>query len=127
MSDLRVGSALRAVRLRRGWRQVDVAAKAGVSAGMISYLERGKLGLSSLDTLRKVAAVLEIRIDVSARWRGGELDRLLNLRHSLLATALVETLKLRGWTVAPEVSFSVYGERGFIDLLACTSRLAPCL
>jgi transcriptional regulator with XRE-family HTH domain len=95
-----------------------LAAKAGVSAGMVSYLERGRLEATSLATLRKVAATLEIRIDVIARWRGGDLERLLSARHSLLAGAVIATLNDLGWQTAPEVSFSVYGERGFIDLLA---------
>ena len=94
MSDARVGSALRAVRIRRGLRQSDVALKAGVSAGMVSYLERGRLEVSSLATLRKVAGALDIRIDVIARWRGGELDRMLNARHSALAAAVIGMLKL---------------------------------
>jgi hypothetical protein len=85
---------------------------------MISYLERGRLDCSSLATLRKVAAVLDIRIDVVARWRGGELDRLLNARHSLLSSAVIAMLNARGWEALAEVSFSVYGERGFVDVLA---------
>ena len=32
----------------------------------------------------------------------------------------------RGWEVRPEVSFSIYGERGIIDLLAGTRSVAPC-
>ncbi|MDQ3407393.1 MAG: helix-turn-helix domain-containing protein [Chloroflexota bacterium] len=31
MDDARVGAALRAIRIRRGWRQADVATRAGVS------------------------------------------------------------------------------------------------
>jgi hypothetical protein len=65
-----------------------------------------------------VAAGLDVRIDVIARWRGGELDRLLNSRHSALADAVTGWLRGLGWEVAPEVSFSISGERGWIDLLA---------
>lgn len=97
MDDLRLGTALRAVRIRRGWRQVDVALRAHVSAGTISNLEHGRLGGASLDTLRNVAAVLDVRIDVAARWRGGELDRLLNGRHSRLASRVVGVLSRLGW------------------------------
>jgi hypothetical protein len=42
----------------------------------------------------------------------------MNARHSYLAAAVIELLGRYGWHVVPEVSFSVYGERGFIDLLA---------
>jgi transcriptional regulator with XRE-family HTH domain len=44
MDDIRVGAAFRAVRIRRGWRQQDVADRAGVSRALISLIERGKSG-----------------------------------------------------------------------------------
>ena len=119
MDDLRVGAAFRAVRLRRRWRQSDVAAKAGVSRGLVSLIERGHIDRISLHGLRSVAAVLEIRIDVIARWRGGALDRMLSLGHSQLSDSVTAwVLGQGGWLLAPEVSFSIYGERGVIDLLA---------
>jgi transcriptional regulator with XRE-family HTH domain len=119
MEDIRVGAAFRAVRTRRRWRQQDVAERAGVSRAFVSLAERGHLDRVSLRTIRRIAAVLDIRIDVVARWRGGELDRLLSGRHSALAESVAATfIKLPGWSVAPEVSFSIYGERGIIDLLA---------
>ena len=63
--------------------------------------------------------MLDIRVDVVARWRGGELDRLLAARHSALAEALaMHFSSLPGWALAPEVSFSIFGERGIIDILA---------
>ena len=108
---------MRAVRLRRGWRQIDVAVRAGVSDSLVSLIERGHAGTLSLDSLRGVAAVLDIRIDLVPRWRGGELDRLLNSRHAALTEAVARWLRSAGWEVLPEVTFSVYGERGVIDLL----------
>ncbi len=63
--------------------------------------------------------MLELRIDVVARWRGGELDRLVNARHSALHEAFAARLERSpGWAVAPEASFSIYGERGVVDVLA---------
>jgi transcriptional regulator with XRE-family HTH domain len=118
MSDQSVGAAFRAVRLRRGWRQADVANTARVSRALVSLVERGHLGTVSVESVRRIGAVLDIRIDVVPRWRGGELDRLLNSGHSSLAVAVTTWLQNNGWIVAPEVSFSVFGERGFIDLLA---------
>lgn len=59
-----------------------------------------------------------MRVEIIPRWRGGELDRLLNVRHATLATAVAAYLRALGWEVAPEVSFSIYGERGSIDILA---------
>jgi transcriptional regulator with XRE-family HTH domain len=118
MDDSRVGTSLRAVRLRRGWRQVDVAHRAGVSDSTVSNMEKGRIGSTSLDNLRAVARTLDIRLDLVVRWRGGELDRLLNARHASLANLVIELLRSHGWEVAPEVSFSIYGERGWIDILA---------
>ncbi len=119
VSDQRVGSAFRAVRIRRRWRQSDVAERAGVSSSLVSLVERGHLGTLSVEGLRRVAAVLDIRVDVVARWRGGELDRLLSARHSALQDSVARWLtSLPGWSVLPEVSFAIYAERGVIDLLA---------
>jgi transcriptional regulator with XRE-family HTH domain len=100
-------------------RQTDVAARAGLSATIVSRIERGDIGRIQLDTLERVGAVLEIRVRLIASWRGSDLDRLLSGRHSALQERLVRSLTLiPGWTSLPEVSFSIRGERGVIDVLA---------
>jgi transcriptional regulator with XRE-family HTH domain len=118
MDSVRLGSAFRAVRLRRGWRQGDLAARVRVSTATISRIERGQIGAMSLDTLMTVGAALEIRIDVLPRWRGGELDRMLGSGHSAMHEGVARLLGATAWTLAPEVSFGIYGERGVIDILA---------
>jgi transcriptional regulator with XRE-family HTH domain len=119
MDDPRVGAAFRAVRLRRRWRQQDVSERARVSRALISLVERGHLDHISLASLRRVGAALDIRVDVLPRWRGGELDRLMSARHSWLHDSVAQALgTLPDWAFASEVSFSVYGERGVIDVLA---------
>lgn len=118
MDDQRVGAAIRAVRHRRRWRQLDVAARAGVSVALISGVENGRLGGVTMDALRAVCRALDIRLDLIARWQGGELDRLLNLRHNLLGESVTRYLAALGWQVLPEISFSIAGERGVIDLFA---------
>lgn len=55
---------------------------------------------------------------VTIRWRGGDLDRLLDEGHAFLVGRCAEKLTARGWNVRPEVTYSVWGERGSIDLLA---------
>jgi hypothetical protein len=53
------------------------------------------------------------------RWDGADLPRLLDARHSAMHEAVAGLLSsLDGWSFEPEVSFSVYGERGVIDILA---------
>jgi hypothetical protein len=83
-------------------------------------LERGHLDTVSLRMLRRVAAALDIRVVVSGRWRAGDLDRLLNARHSELHELVARwfAAELPEWVLAPEVSFAIYGERGVIDILA---------
>ena len=127
MNDQRAGSAFRAVRVRRGWRQVDVATRAGVSTSLISLIERGHIESVTLGRLRGVATALDIRLDVVTRWRGGELDRLLNSRHAALTEAVARWLNRHGWEVLPEVSFAIAGERGLIDLLAWHASTATLL
>jgi transcriptional regulator with XRE-family HTH domain len=118
MQEDRLGSLIRSVRLRRGLRQVDLAKLAGVAQTTVSLVERGQTAQMSIATLRRIAAPLEIRVDLIGRWRGGDADRLLSRRHSLLAEAVASFIRsIPGWTVMPEVSFSIYGERGVIDLL----------
>jgi transcriptional regulator with XRE-family HTH domain len=119
MHDPRLGAAFRAVRIRRGWRQSDVAERARCSRWVVSEIERGHIARTTLERLLSVAAVLEIRISVIPRWRGGDLDRLLNARHSALGERVARYLASRpGWTFAPEVSFAIGAERGVIDILA---------
>jgi transcriptional regulator with XRE-family HTH domain len=120
MEDIRVGHALRLVRRRRGWSQARLASKAGTSQALISTIERGHMDTVSLRILRRVAAVLDIRVDLTPRWRAGDLDRLLNAKHSELHELVARWFddQLPDWVLAPEVSFSIYGERGVIDILA---------
>lgn len=114
-----MGLALRSVRRRRGLRQVEVARLARVSQATVSRIERGHIGPLSTEALRAVCAVVDIRLDLVARWRAGDLDRLLNARHSALHESVARAFRLTpGWVVKPEVSFSIYGERGVVDLVA---------
>ncbi len=119
MDDQRTGAALRALRIRRNWRQSDLAKVAGVSAATVSRMERGHFGKLSLVTMRSVGAAVDMRLDLVPRWRGGDLDRLLNARHSAMHEAVARMFaEMPGWSVAAEVSFAVYAERGIVDVLA---------
>ena len=119
MDHQRLGTVFRAVRLTKGWCQSDVAVRAGVSATTVSMIERGRIDRMSLHTLEAVAKSLDIRLDLLPRWRGGQLERLVNRRHGALTEAVAKWLvALSPWAVAPEVSFSFFGERGFIDMVA---------
>lgn len=118
MDDVGIGTALRRIRLRRNDRQSDVAGRAGVSRSTYSAIERGHIDRATLATLRRIGAALEARIDLSLRWRGGDLDRLLRGRHSAMSELVARMLRDAGWGVIPELSFNHFGERGVIDLVA---------
>jgi transcriptional regulator with XRE-family HTH domain len=119
MNDHRVGTSLRAIRHRKKLRQVDVAARAGTSATMVARVERGSLANIPVGSVRRVAEALDARLDLVVRWHGGDFDRLINARHAGMHEAMAREFRaFPGWMAEPEVSFSVYGERGVIDILA---------
>jgi len=118
MDVIRFGLGLRALRMRRGWTQVHLAALAGVSPSVIVRIERGRADRVPVHTLARVAARLDARIDVRLLWRGEGLDRLLDARHAALVDRTIALLEAEAWEVAAEVTFDVRGERGSIDVLA---------
>jgi transcriptional regulator with XRE-family HTH domain len=118
MDDRAVGRLLRAVRLRRNLRQRDVAELSSVHQGVISDLELGGLEAVGLATARRVASRLDVRLVVTAQWRGGEGDRLLDQAHAMIVEHVIAFLRGANWQVVPEFSFDVYGDRGSVDILA---------
>lgn len=127
MHDVKVGRFLRSCRLRLGWRQVDLAAKAGVSQQEISLLERGHLDGAPMRTIRTVVRALDASVELDVRWRGGAIDRLLDERHAALEAATMVLIAPLSWAAAPEVSYSEYGERGAVDVLAWRMDAAAAL
>ena len=120
MYESRLGTAIRLLRQRRRWTQAELGARAGVSDTTISRIERGHIRSVTVATIQDVAGELEVRIDLVPRWRSGDLDRLLNRRHSNLHELVARWFAdaVPDWVLAPEVSYSIYGERGVIDILA---------
>jgi transcriptional regulator with XRE-family HTH domain len=118
MDDLRIGRIERALRHRLRLRQIDLGERVGVSQGEISLFERGRIEGMPIRTIRRILGGVDAELVLVVRWRGGDLDRLLDATHARLGERVVRLLTADGWTVIPEVSFSIYGERGSIDLLA---------
>jgi transcriptional regulator with XRE-family HTH domain len=118
MDDVGIGRLFRALRLRLGWRQLDVSEKAGVSRAVYSDMERGHFDRIPLWTLRRVATVLEVRLPLEPSWRGGRIERVISGRHAAMAERLTAMLAAAGWEVRPEASFNSFGERGVVDLVA---------
>ncbi len=126
MNDVQVGRSLRALRHRRRWRQEDVGATAGISQDLVSLAERGRIDAMPLRRLRSLAAALDADVVVTIRWRAGDLDRLLDEGHAAMVGLLSERLERLGWDIRPEVTYSIYGERGSIDLLAWHAATRRC-
>ncbi len=109
---------MRALRHRRGWRQIDLALAAGCSQNLVSLVERGHLDRLSVRTVRRLVGALDATVFLELRWRGAALDRLADEAHATLVGFVADYLRARGWLVELEVTYSEYGERGSYDLLA---------
>lgn len=107
-------------RIRREWRQSDVASRTRMSASVIARHERGMI--NSLTRLERHAAVLDLRLDLRLMGRAGQLDRLADEEHAAIVEMLAGWLRRCGHQVEAEASFSEWGERGRIDLLAHAPR-----
>lgn len=107
-------------RIRRGWRQSDVALRAAASASVIARHERGMI--SSLAMLDRHAAALDLRPELRLLGRNGQLVRLADEEHAAIVDALARWLRRAGFQVEAEASFNEWGERGRIDLLAYDAR-----
>jgi hypothetical protein len=106
------------LRVRLRLRQSDVALKAGLGRWKVVKLEAGEIDDLTLGEVERCLAALGARLKVSADWRGAALDRLLDEAHAQLVAAVLAVLEQFGWQARVEVTFSEYGERGSIDILA---------
>jgi transcriptional regulator with XRE-family HTH domain len=117
MDLVRFGRGIRALRMRRRWRQADLAQAAEVSETLVARIERGAHTVPPRK-LDKVAQALGARADLRLSWNGEALDRLLDRAHAALVEAVAVILRGLGWEVAIEATFWIRGERGSIDILA---------
>jgi transcriptional regulator with XRE-family HTH domain len=118
VDDIRAGRILRALRRRLRLTQKELGRRAGVSQQVVSLIERGHGSKLSTATLRRVFAAVDARWEPTITWRGGQLDRLLDEEHARIVGEVVRRLKSQGWEVAVEVTYSEWGERGSLDVLA---------
>jgi transcriptional regulator with XRE-family HTH domain len=113
MDDIRIGRICRALRRRLPMTQRELGRRAGLSQQAVSLVERGHGSRLSGVAMRRIFAALD------ARWeRGGDLDRFLDARHARLVGIAVNLMRSLGWQVEVEVTYSSFGERGSIDILA---------
>ena len=105
MDDAKLGRAIRVIRLRLGLTQRDLGRRARQSQQQISRLERGHLDAATLRALRAVLAALGASLELRLRWRGPELDRLLDAGHAQIVAAVTDVLRAHGWEVLHEWTF----------------------
>lgn len=127
MDDVRIGHALRVLRQRRGLRQSEIAVAAGVAQSTISDVELGRLSGISIASLRRIFAAVDAGFEGVVRWRGAGLDRLLDARHASLVSASVRRLTALGWETRVETTYSIYGERGSIDVMGARAQVRAVL
>jgi transcriptional regulator with XRE-family HTH domain len=112
----RIGRSLRAIRVRLGLRQADVARRAGCSRSFVSKVERGLARSGDVRRVERLCVALGADLDIRIRWRGEGLDRLLDEGHATLIDGFLPVLRTAGWQVALEVTFNEFGDRGSIDI-----------
>lgn len=113
-----VPRALRALRRRRAWRQVDLARRAGVARDLVQRAEGHRLEGVTIKALEQLARALNANLAIDLQWRGAMLDRLIDARHAAIANVAGRRLEGSGWVVRSEVSFNHFGDRGRCDLVA---------
>ena len=72
-------------------------------------------------------AALDGRLDLNVRWRGGDVDRLVDSRHAPVVSAASKVVASNAWQVLQEVTYAIYGERGSIDLVGLRKDEAMAL
>jgi transcriptional regulator with XRE-family HTH domain len=114
---VRAGHALRAIRRHKGWTIARAAAEARISRTTAGRIEMGRH--DSVRALTAYAGALGADVRISVRWHGGDLDRLINRRHAAMHEHMARLwLDYPAWLAHPEVSFSIFGERGVVDWVA---------
>jgi transcriptional regulator with XRE-family HTH domain len=113
-----VSRAVRFLRRRAGSRQLDLAVRAGTSREMVSRIERGQIEGLTVSSLERIAAAVGASLYIEVRWRGEQLDRLMDAAHAGLQEIVVRQLRDTGWRVEVEVTFNWYGDRGRVDAVA---------
>jgi transcriptional regulator with XRE-family HTH domain len=118
MDPVQLGRQVRALRRRRGWRQLDLAAASSISRPTISRLELGHVDEITVRAVNAVVTALSARLSILLSWNGEALDRLLDAEHAALVERIAAELRSLGWEVVVEATFNIRGERGSVDILA---------
>jgi transcriptional regulator with XRE-family HTH domain len=118
MDDRQAGSLLRLIRIQRRRRQKDVAEKARVPRSVVIKIEAGRLEQVTVGQLRAVVQANGAWLENRIHTPGDDGLRMLRRAHAEAQQQVIERLASDNWITVPEASFSIYGERGVIDVLA---------
>lgn len=89
------------------------------SQSAISDIERGRADRYTVAAIRRVLQAMDATCQMDVVWGGrGDLDRLLDADHARVVQVWAQRHRAAGWDVWVEASYSIYGERGRVDLLA---------
>lgn len=107
------------LRDAHGWTQDELAARVGISQGMISAIEHARVpGLTLVraeQVLGALGATLVISVDTPFL---GDRDRQRDPAHARCSAYVTTRLRRAGWDVATEVEVGGDRSRGWIDVLA---------
>jgi hypothetical protein len=119
MEDRKVGRVIRASRVRLRMRQVDVEPIAQIDQTTMSLVEAGAISGLTVGVVRAAANAVGVTLDFEPRLRrGGDVARLLDAGHAQLVEAVIRVLRRHSWIPIAEYTFSHYGERGSVDIVA---------
>jgi transcriptional regulator with XRE-family HTH domain len=76
--------------------QAELSVRARVTRNVVSAIERGRPEEVRLAEVERVIAALGASLDLRVRWRGEQLDRLLDEAHALTVAAVVGRLSRLG-------------------------------
>jgi hypothetical protein len=118
MINRRVGRVHRRLRQRARLTQKVLSEKCGVPRWKIGKIEADLLDQLRFEEVERSLAALGAELEVRARYRGAEAERLLDEIHARIVRRVVELLRRYGWQTRVEITFSEWGERGSYDILA---------
>jgi hypothetical protein len=84
----------------------------------VSLIETGRISAFTVNTVRLVADAVGIPIELWPRMSAADVSRLLDEGHARLVETVLRLLHHHGWETIAEYTFSHYGERGSVDIVA---------
>src|SRR5687768_12711479 len=84
----------------------------------VSLVERGRVDGLTLKAVRAVASAVGVPVELWPRMAAADVTRLLDEGHAHLVEAVLTILRDNRWETIAEYTFSHFGERGSVDIVA---------